>query len=258
MAPTRNHYLIITVFTFLLGILATLAYRGNEALSQPTGAEERHAQLVAVVEQLEEKRTELETSLAELREEAAAYEQEAATRRGLSRTYADQLADLRMLAGLVPVQGPGVKVTLADNPQPPESGDPNNFIIHDYDVRILVNALWSGGAEAVSVNGQRIVTTSAIRCVGTTILVNNTRLGSPFEILAVGDADALLRALESNEDAALLVQDYARMFGLRVEVSPEDRLLLPAYAGSITPRELTYETETETVPAGTDAEVTAR
>jgi uncharacterized protein YlxW (UPF0749 family) len=157
----------------------------------------------------------------------------------LASSYSSQFDHLSMLAGLVPVTGNGVVVTLADNPSPPEDGaDPNNYIIHDYDIRAVVNALNAGGAEAIAVSQQRLVQSSAIRCVGTTVLVNNTRVGSPFVIMALGDGKALAAALQKDADALLLITQYARTFGLKVSIKQAGDVRLPAYGGSVTPREL--------------------
>jgi len=249
----RHHYLILTGFAFLLGLGAMVAFRANVAAEEAAGDQgERHDQLVQIVERLEDKKQYLEESLATLRSEVSRREQQAASGRGLSRTYGQELEQMRMAAGLVALQGPGIEITLADNPQPPELGqDPNNYIIHDYDVRILVNALWLAGAEAVSVNGQRIAQGTAVRCVGTTILVNNTRIGSPFTILAIGDPVRLKNVLSLDEDARLLLEQYSKLFGLQATVDVHDEILVPAYAGSLTPRvlqPLTDEAVTVTGP----------
>lgn len=239
MAEIRSHYLALTVVLFTFGFLAALAYRSNFSVSTASSSTDRHEQLVQIVVNLERKKESLLTELDRLREDIGEQEREEAARRGLSQSYTAELERLRMLAGLVPVRGPGVTVTLADNQQPPENAvDANNYIIHDYDVRTIANALWVGGAEAVSVNGERLVQSSAIRCVGTTVLVNSTRVGSPFVISAVGDPQALLDALETDKDARLLLHDYVRAFGLKVAVSRVDEVQIPPYRGSLSPRSL--------------------
>ena len=239
MGATRKHYVSLTVLAFILGLLAVLAYKTNIGASPPVVGEDRHSQLVQVVADIEAKKRSLEGTILDLRRQASALERGAAATEGLASSYSSQLDQLNMLAGLTPVTGKGAIVTLADNPTPPDDGaDPNNYIIHDYDIRAVVNALFAGGAEAVAVNKQRLVQSSAIRCVGTTVLVNNTRVGSPFVVAALGAPKALVDALQKDADAKLLIDQYARQFGLRVSVKQAGDLSLPAYGGSVTPREL--------------------
>jgi len=191
------------------------------------------------VQSLEAKKAGLQTTLQGLRSDLASLEGQSAQQRGLSDTYTTELERLNMLAGLVPVEGPGVTVTLADNPHPPEGDpDPNNYIIHDYDLRVVINALWEGGAEAVAVDQQRIVQSSAVRCVGTTILVNNTRVGSPFVIQAIGPKDRLRATLSTDREARRLLEQYAPLFGLEAAVDPQRHLSLPGYSGVVSPRTL--------------------
>jgi uncharacterized protein YlxW (UPF0749 family) len=246
LAVTRTNYLVLTAILFLLGVLGMLAYRTNSAVGQIEAIPDRQAQLVAVVQELEDDNLRLQQRLGEVRKQAAELEKQVAARQGLYRTFNEELERLRMQAGLVPVVGDGLQVSLRDNPQPPDGVlDPNDFIVHDYDVRILVNALWAGGAEAVAVNDQRVVGTSAIRCVGTTILVNSTRIGSPFSIEAVGDAARLRKSLDEDDDARHLIQEQSKTFGLGVEVKEQQDLELPAYVGSMAPRHLRTDGDQE-------------
>ncbi len=239
MAEVRRHYILLTLVVFLLGLLAALAYRTNVGANPASAPGDRQSRLVDIFETLEEKRERLAEELVGLREEVSELEKQSASRRGLSESYSDELSFLRMLAGLEAVVGRGVEVTLADNPRPPDAGiDPNNYIIHDYDVRAIVNALWAGGAEAVAVNDERLVQSSAVRCVGATVLVNSTRTGSPFVVTAIGEPERLLEALAGDEDARLLVDDYARVFGLKVAVRETAEVRVPRYRGSLAPQEL--------------------
>jgi uncharacterized protein YlxW (UPF0749 family) len=236
---TRRHYTVFTLFMVMVGLLAATAYRANVSSSPAAPVGDRHEELVQLVQSLEGRKASLKSDLAKLRGQVSDLGEAAAQRQGLREGYTAELDRMSMLAGLVPVKGSGLVVTLADNPDPPANAtDPNNYIVHDYDLRALVNALWAGGAEAASVNDQRLVASSAIRCVGTTILVNNTRLGSPFVVKAIGDRAKLRRALDSDRNAHLLIAQYARLFGLKLDVEGRDKVELPAYGGSLAPREL--------------------
>lgn len=240
MSPTiRRHYTIFTLFMVVVGILASLAYRTNVSPSFATATGDRREELVQLVQNLESRKQSLEHDLTLLRTQVSALGQQAAARQGLYEGHTAELERMSLMAGLVALKGPGLRVEVADNPDPPDDApDPNNYIVHDYDLRVLVNALWAGGAEAISVNDQRLVAASAIRCVGTTVLVNNTRLGSPFIIRAIGDHEAMEAALERDRDAHVLLTEYVKLFGLKLSVQQKDRLNVAHYAGSMTPREL--------------------
>ena len=240
MSPiTRRHYTVFTLFMVVLGVLAGTAYRTDVSPPVAAGGGDRREELIELVKSLETRKAGLVEDLRALRGEVAELGEQAAARRGLYQGYTAQVDRMSFLAGLVAVAGPGLTVTLGDNPTPPQNdADPNNYIVHDYDLRALVNALWAGGAEAIAVNDQRLVASSAIRCVGTTILVNNTRLGSPFHIRAIGEPAALERALALDPAAHLLMSRYVRLFDLKLSVQDEDEVTLPAYEGTLNPREL--------------------
>jgi uncharacterized protein YlxW (UPF0749 family) len=152
----------------------------------------------------------------------------------------DQLASAEQGAAAVAVTGPGLKVTLADAKQnadsdPVGSGSQGDAAgnVRDSDVQLVVNALWAAGAEAISINGQRLGPTSTIRTAGEAILVDFQPVSSPYEVSAIGDSDTLSRKFLADPEVdtlALISQSY----GLRFEFAKEDQLSLPA----ATPSEL--------------------
>ena len=112
------------------------------------------------------------------------------------------LARLNRQAGFTTVRGPGVAVTLTDAPVPadgiPPGFAPDDYLVHQQDVEAVVNALWSGGAQAVTVMDQRLIATSAVRCVGNTLILQGRVYSPPFVIAAVGAPDDLQRALAAS------------------------------------------------------------
>src|SRR5205085_11921215 len=120
----------------------------------------------------------------------AAIRREAATRQSGSADAERQLNSIEESNGLVAVAGPGVKVTLDDSSmkQSP-TGNLNDLVIHSQDVQAAVNGLWRAGAEAIGINGQRLVSTSAVLCVGNTLLLNGTVHSPPYVISAVGASE---------------------------------------------------------------------
>jgi uncharacterized protein YlxW (UPF0749 family) len=137
------------------------------------------------------------------------------------------------------VKGPGLVVELQDAPIP-ASGVPvgytaDDFVVHEQDVQAVVNALWAGGAEAVAVMDQRIVGTSAVRCVGNTLLLHGRVYAPPYTVTAVGPVDRLQRALDASPQVALF-RRYADLIGLGYAVDDRDAVTVPAYDGTLTMR----------------------
>ena len=128
---------------------------------------------------------------------------------------ADELADD---AGLDPVRGPGLVVTLSDaqrdaNGRFPRDASPDDLVVHQQDIQAVLNALWSSGAEAIQMQDQRIINTSAPRCVGNTLLLNGRTYSPPYVITAIGDAGAMQAALAA-APLVTLYKQYVVRFGL--------------------------------------------
>jgi uncharacterized protein YlxW (UPF0749 family) len=140
------------------------------------------------------------------------------------------LRALRRQMGLVAAEGPGLIVTLDDSSERESpSGNLNDLVIHSQDVQAVANGLWAAGAEALAVNGQRVVPTSAILCVGNTLLINGTVHSPPFRFTALG-AD-LQAAFTSDPLVERLAEDADR-FKLGFKVEERDRVSVPAYSGT--------------------------
>ncbi|HWB34772.1 MAG TPA: DUF881 domain-containing protein [Rugosimonospora sp.] len=141
-------------------------------------------------------------------------------------------------AGLTAVHGPGWRVTLDDAPRRPDGSLPagasvDDLVVHQQDVQAVVNALWAGGAEAMTIMGVRVISTIAVRCVGNTLLLNGRVYSPPFVITAIGDREGMRNAL----DASPGVQAYrsaVAAYGLGWSLDREDDVTLPAFQGSTT------------------------
>ena len=138
-------------------------------------------------------------------------------------------AALKFAVGLTALTGPGLVVTLDDaHGQVDPSIDPNDTVVHQSDLQAVVNSLWGGGAEAMSISDQRIITTSAVRCVGNTLLLNGRVYSPPFRIVAVGPAAAMQAALGRSPGVALYRQ-AADVLGLTYRVQAQSSVAVPAY-----------------------------
>ncbi|WP_078901425.1 DUF881 domain-containing protein [Actinacidiphila yeochonensis] len=163
------------------------------------------------------------------------------TRQGSGLGSAERARDdaLAEAAGTAPLTGPALEVTLDDAPPDtvplvPDVPDPNpdDLVIHQQDIQAVVNALWRGGAEGVRVMDQRLVSTSAVRCVGNTLILQGRVYSPPYRITAVGDRTALRRALDASSDIGTYLE-YARAYGLGWKVGGSAKATLPGYGGSV-------------------------
>lgn len=149
--------------------------------------------------------------------------------------YQRQVDELRDPAGLTPRSGPGITVTLSDAPEEvinSTSRDLNLLVVHQQDIQAVVNAMWKGGATAVTIQGQRIVTTTGIKCEGNAVQLHGIPYAQPYVISAVGDQSSLLESI-SNDDYLSIYRAQAEIPDISVgwELELEDDLTAPAYEG---------------------------
>lgn len=149
----------------------------------------------------------------------------------------DAAAALASGVGLTAVEGPGLSVALDDAPTTvdgtlPDGARADDLVVHQSDVQAVVNALWAGGAEAMSLMGERIIATSAVRCVGNTLLLHGRTYSPPFEVTAIGDPNAMRDALDASAYVQLF-RDAVDAYGLGYDVSALDGVGLPAYDGTL-------------------------
>jgi uncharacterized protein YlxW (UPF0749 family) len=190
-----------------------------------------------------ERRTELADLIRAEQERVAAAADGVAQLQADVVTAAEQQSPTQVSATLEAVigevRGPGLEVTLSDAPVPaggvPDGYTADDFVVHERDVQAVINALWAGGAEAISVMDERIITTSAVRCVGSTLLLHGQVYSPPYTVAAVGPVERMQRALDVAPRVALYEQ-YARLLGLDYEVDERDPVVVPAFEGPITTR----------------------
>lgn len=158
-----------------------------------------------------------------------------------------ELDRVNIFAGLVPVKGQGIMVILDDTKALEKIAndigyyDPNTYIIHDSDLVMIVNELLSAGAEAVSINGQRITGNTEIRCTGPQVLINGIRMVAPFEISAIGEATTLQGALSLRGG----IIDSVKSANIEVKIEKQDEMIIPAYEKAISYQYATIVEEEE-------------
>ncbi len=228
MKNSKNAQVAIAFICMLLGIMISMQFKTirkqQVTVVQKQRADELSLELKRVLEEKEVLMTKLLDNQKKLRD----YEEAVSQNSSSFTIIKKELEEARILAGLSDVEGPGVTVTLNDNKvgiQQNATIDPNTFLIHDDDIMAVINELNAAGAEAVSLNNQRLIATSAVRCVGPVVSVNQTRVAAPFQISAIGDPDALEAALRLPGG----VIDYLAPWGIEISIKKSEKILIPKY-----------------------------
>ena len=146
---------------------------------------------------------------------------------------------LAPVVGTTPVKGPAVQVVLDDAGYTldtlPEGYTVDDVVVHQQDVQAVINALWAGGAEAMMVQDQRIISSSAVRCVGNTLYLQGRVYSPPYTITAIGDPGLLMRSLQ-DDSTVTNYRAWADILGLGYEVSDLGETELPAFTGTVRPQ----------------------
>ncbi|MBE3074241.1 MAG: DUF881 domain-containing protein [Actinobacteria bacterium] len=147
-----------------------------------------------------------------------------------------EAAALAPSVGTQAVTGPALSVSLDDAKLTAASLPPgytaDDIVVHQQDVQSVVNALWAGGAEAMMLQDQRVISTSAVRCVGNTLILQGRVYSPPYVIQAIGDQLAMREALDKSPQVTIYRQ-YVDLFGLGYDVTSKAKATFPAYAGSL-------------------------
>lgn len=197
----------------------------------------RYGDLSSVVSQTGQEVRDLTAERDRLAEEVRSLSAELG--QGTRGQVTEKIEELEVGAGLAGMRGPGLTVELDDASSQAieESGQkPDYLIVHQQDIQAVVNAMWAGGAEAVTIQGQRVITTTGIKCVGSTVILHEVPYAPPYVITAVGDPAEMLASIESTV-AIDTYLDYVASYGLGWDVLVHDEVELPPYTGSI---ELSY------------------
>lgn len=226
--PLRGVSMVLAGLT--LGLLLSLAWR-PPTLSGAVQAGPEASRVWLSIERLEAEQQELKTSLAMLRQEVSERQQAVAAETVRLHSLQAELERQKILAGLTPVQGPGVLVILDDSrAQIPTGADANLYLVHEYDLRDVVNVLWLAGSEAIAINDERLVSSSSVYCLGSTVIVNDTRLSPPYTIRAIGNPRIQQDYLR-NPSYLTGLKEKQRLYGLHFQIESATDLTLPAFSG---------------------------
>jgi uncharacterized protein YlxW (UPF0749 family) len=231
----NNRFIFSLSLIFLVSGIAVSIWFKAWSINANVTTDTQNQNLIDVINQLETETSELETNIDALRTELAGNTLSGTETNAYIARLQQELAQIQFLSGQTPVTGSGLLISINDNTSGAEAAKqadpvnyyPENYIVHDSNLRYLLNDV-AYLAEAVAINGQRIVDLSDIRCVGTVIIINSTRVAPPYEISLIGSPALLEGALQESSQYI-----YLKSKNMPIKVSREDNLTLPAYTGAI-------------------------
>lgn len=225
--PDRSSLTLAGVVGVLGFLLVTTVSTGR---AERRREEPRKAELIRFIDERRSLVADLDEAVERLRSEAAAAQEQASRLSADDRRVAERTSLLARQAGTVALRGPGLVVELSNSARrPPSPDEAGAYRIHAADIQLVVNALFANGAEAVAINDSRLVSTTAIRAAGDTIVVNFRPLRPPYRIVAIG---ASKPRFESSRIANGF-SNWTKLFGLGFDVRSERNLTVPGYTGRV-------------------------
>jgi uncharacterized protein YlxW (UPF0749 family) len=227
-------FAIFFVPTLVLGIAVGIQWQ-TQSTRSPISSR-YSADLADAANAMQRDQDALRSQVASLRAQLDGVQAQAATLDDRSATFQRQVDDLKAAAGLTPLSGGGVVVTLDDG-RLPASAPRRSIelaIVHSQDITDVFNAAWKSGATGIAVNGERI--TSATACVGATIQINGRLMSPPFVVSVLGPSDEILRGLGDQNELRDLKR-RSELYGLRLAIDRSAEIRLPAYSGTIPVRQ---------------------
>lgn len=192
--------------------------------------------LIETANGLQAQQDDLKAQILDLRSRITAIEGTSQGSAAAVRQLNDDLQTARIAAGLIPLTGTGIVLQLEDSVQPVAT-DANaaDYLVSAQDLRTVVEELWSVGAEAISINGERLTATSAIIDIGSSVLVNSAYLAPPYQITALGPK-GLYESLSAAPGFVDFVRARAQGFGIRLSFAEPNSVDIPAFAGTVSLR----------------------
>lgn len=230
----RSWRIAVPAVLLLAGFLLTTSGQLAHGTDLRSG---RRTELTDLISEQERSGEQYRQRIATLRAEIDAVSRREARHDSRIETARQQAKEVGTQAGFAPAKGRGLRVTLDDAPRS-ESGQggrsdpaPNDLVVHQQDVQAVVNALWAGGARAMQIMDQRVIGTSAVRCVGNTLILQGVVYSPPYTITAVGDPQQLRAALIDSAQVQVYKQ-YVRAYGLGYRLDNLEGVRLPGYEGT--------------------------
>lgn len=227
MKKTGSPYLIFIIF-LIFGIVVAMQFKSTLTTKRLTVSKKLS------VEMLKEQLAKVQKESDELK---AAIDENLIMKNDIIKEYIEQQNDVQLAGdwervklstGLVNVQGPGITIKLDDAPAREPDTPVNWLIIHDQDIKMILNDLKKAGAQAIAINGERVVPMSEQLCAGPTILINDNRYSVPYYIEVIGDPDMLYESVSSSSMIAEMTE-----CNIRVEINKSKEIKLAKFSGSV-------------------------
>jgi uncharacterized protein YlxW (UPF0749 family) len=221
----------VSLATFLVAILAATQFRSQPL--PPSNRFARNQALTQSVNELEAQNRRLKSQVQSLQASVKTLEDDSAQRSSNAQQANALLDTQKTVVGLLALHGPGITITLHDGKDPNDPSDHSlGWVAHYQDLQDIVNLLWASGAEAISVNQQRVVPTTSFFYAGVNVLVNNaTRLSGPYTITALGDPPSLESGVKDPDQLSEL-KSRSRIYGLGLSWQRSNSLRVPGYDAS--------------------------
>lgn len=217
----------------LFGLLVSVQWRTQAERNELTVR--YNTPLLDAAKTLQNEQSALKLTLAELRAQLDQIQTSASTQSDAAKELQSRIDGLKTVAGLNERAGDGVEIVLDDARGAAAAKDVEKSICHNTDLTDIVNQAWRGGAEAIAINDERIVGSSSIYCVGSTIMVNGTLMSPPFKVLVIGPQNELLATYDDPTQLRDIKQ-RRDIYGLGFRVSRATGLHLPPYRGALNVR----------------------
>jgi uncharacterized protein YlxW (UPF0749 family) len=228
--PVAGWAVSLGIALAVVGFVGAMQWNSSFARNEFTTSAQQV--LAAQVVELEAEQRDLRSQISTAEQEVQRFQEESTSSSVTLAAVNKQLAAARLAVGLTAVRGPGVIVEIADSKRiVPHGENPANFIVLVDDLRDIVTALWASGAEAITINGERLVATSSIYGVGASVLVNTSFLSPPFRIEAIG-SEGLLDRFQTHPAFLGRVARRINFFGLEFASQASGELTLPAFVGT--------------------------
>ena len=228
-----SHSLVLLLPAVLFGLLVSVQWRTQAERNELTVR--YNTPLLDAAKTLQNEQNALKVTLAELRTELDRIQTSASTQSDAAKDLQSRIDGLKTVAGLNERAGDGVEIILDDARGAAAAKDVEKSICHNTDLTDIVNQAWRGGAEAIAINDERIVGSSSIYCVGSTIMVNGTLMSPPFKVLVIGPQNELLTTYDDPTQLRDIKQ-RRDIYGLGFRVSRATGLHLPPYRGALNVR----------------------
>ena len=213
----------IFLVCILLGFLLALQLKSVKIHKQET-VPTRTEELTQLLVEEQERNAQLTLQLDQYKTENEQFRKEMQESGGEATVLGEKLTRAEILSGQCAVEGSGITVTLSDSTVSNSGIDQNAFVVHDTDLLRVINELRAAGAEAISINGERIIATSEIRCAGPVVSVNNRKYNIPFVISAIGDPEVMESALKLRGG----IIDELLTFEIQVEIVKHENIKIDA------------------------------